>query len=115
MRKLTSFNFVCALACAPAALAQEATISVDISAISADLATELDVEANELPTAVMVSPDVAAVVCGVDVSSLTDTCVATTSSTELTTQLGSEIEIEVESNGATESGQDEGDEGDDGY
>lgn len=92
MRKFQTLLVVSAFACAPAALAQETTIIVDLSGISADLATQLEVEITQLPTTVTLSPEFAAVVCGVDAGSLTDSCTAVTSSAELTAQIESELE-----------------------
>jgi hypothetical protein len=105
MRELQAFIFVSALACAPATLAQEATITVNISAISADLATKLDVDESELPTTVSLSPAAAAIVCGVDVSTLVNTCVAVTTTVELTTQ----VQRELNSAAEFAPGQEEGD------
>ncbi|GLQ57276.1 hypothetical protein [Devosia nitrariae] len=100
MRKLQAIMAISALALTPAALAQEMTIIVDLSDISADLAAELEIELEEVPTTVNLSPDIAAVVCGVDAGSLADSCIAVTSSAELTALLEDELDGDEDTNSA---------------
>lgn len=100
MRKLQAIMAVSALACAPAALGQETTIIVDLSGISADLATELEIEVEDVPTTIDLSPDIAAIVCGLDAGSLTGGCTAITSSAELVVVLEDELDGDEDSNSA---------------
>lgn len=100
MRKLQTILAVSALAFAPAALAQETTIIVDLSGISADLAAELEIDLEAVPTTVVLSPETAAIVCGVDEGSLTDSCIAVTSSAELVVVLEDELDGNEDGNSA---------------
>lgn len=79
MYKLTSLALAGAFALATPAFAQDATVTVDIAGITADLAAELGIEVDNLPSSVQLSAEAAAEACGVDVSALGDTCVAVTS------------------------------------
>jgi len=112
-RKSIAIICACAIgALAGPAFAQEgdATITVDISGLSADFAGDLGVGVGRIPDTVMVSADVAAEVCGVDVSTLTDgsTCTATSTSDELSAAVEDEVSAEDNSARSFAPGQQEG-------
>lgn len=102
MRKLASLTFAAALTFSTAAFAQTDTVTVDLSGISDDLAAELGIDVDDLPSSIDLPADVAAEVCGADVASLGDTCVAIVSTGDLTTAIESEIDG-AEGNGAENS------------
>lgn len=83
MRRVTTLTFAAALAFSTSAFAQGELITVDLSDISADLATELDVDVDDVPTSIELSADLAAEVCDVDVATITDSCVAVMSTADL--------------------------------
>lgn len=98
MLKLTSLALAGAIMFAPAAFAQEDTVTVDIAGVTADLAASLGFDVDDLPSSVEVSAEAAAEACGVDVSALGDTCVAVTA----TDALGAAIE-DQDDNGPNEN------------
>ncbi len=92
MRLLSALTFAAAMTLSTAAFAQTDTVSVDLSGISADLAAELGIELDELPTSIDLPADVAAEVCGLDVGTLGESCVAIVSTADLTAAIESEID-----------------------
>ena len=93
MRKLATLSLATSLLLSSAALAQD-TIVVDLTGISADIATELGLDADEVPGTVSVSADLAAEVCGIAVGDLGATCTATTISADLTAAIEADIDDE---------------------
>lgn len=83
MRKLSLLAFAAAMSTSTMAIAQEELISVDLSGISDALATELNIEIDDVPQTIDLSADVAAAVCGVEVATLEDSCVAITTTADL--------------------------------
>jgi hypothetical protein len=62
---------------ATAVSAQEALITVDLSSLHGQIATNLDVEADEVPTTLRLPAAMAADVCGVGAGDLGGSCTAT--------------------------------------
>ena len=83
MRTISLFAFAAAISTSSLAIAQDALVTVDLSGISAELATQLDIDLEDIPETIEVSAELAAAVCGVEVASLEDSCVAIAATTEL--------------------------------
>lgn len=83
MYKLASIMLAGILVFAGPVLAQDDTVTVDISGVTADLAAALDLDIDDLPASAVLSADAAAEACGVDISTLGDTCVAVTATAAL--------------------------------
>lgn len=83
MRTLSLIAFAAAMSTSSLAIAQDALVSVDLSGISAELATQLDIDLEDVPETIEVSAELAAAVCGVEIVSLEDSCVAIAATTEL--------------------------------
>jgi hypothetical protein len=83
MRSLSLFAFAAAMSTSSLAIAQDALITVDLSGISAQLATQLDIDLEDIPETIQVSAELAAAVCGLEVTSLEDSCVAIAVTTDL--------------------------------
>ena len=66
-----------------AAFAQTQTVTVDLSTISADLAAELGIDVDDVPATMDLSADIATQVCGIDVETVGDSCVASISTADL--------------------------------
>jgi hypothetical protein len=99
MHKITSLALAGVFALAAPALAQEDTVTVDIAGITADLAADLGLDVDDLPTSVELSAEAAAEACGVDVAALGDTCVAVTT----TDAISAAIEDDEEGAGPSEN------------
>lgn len=85
----------------PAAAQQEGLVNVDISNIRADIAKDINVDVSQIPVTVQVPVDVAANVCGVDVSVLTSqvqqgnaNCTARSTSSALTNIVQDQIKVQ---------------------
>lgn len=83
MNKFTLVAFVATIATAPIATAQDSLITVDLSGINTELAADLNVDLDEVPETVELTADLAAQVCGIEVSLLSETCVAIVSTADL--------------------------------
>lgn len=83
MRTLSLFAFAAVMSTSTLALAQDGLVTVNLSGINADLATQLNVDIDDVPETIEVSADLAAAVCGVELTSLEDSCVAIAATTEL--------------------------------
>ena len=83
MRTLSLFAFAAAISTSSLAMAQDALVTVDLSGVSAELATQLDIDLEDVPETIEVSAELAAAVCGVEIASLEDSCVAIAATTEL--------------------------------
>jgi hypothetical protein len=83
MRTISSLAFAAAMSTSSLAIAQDARVTVDLSGISAELATQLDIDLEAIPQTIEVSAELAAAVCGVEVTSLADSCVAIAVTTDL--------------------------------
>lgn len=94
MRMLPALSLAAALTLSTAAFAQTETVTVDLSGISADLAAELGLDVDDLPTSIDLSADIAAEVCDLDVGTLADSCVAVVSTAELTAAVESEMDAD---------------------
>jgi hypothetical protein len=92
MRKLPLLAFAAAMSASPLALAQDSLITVDLSGISEELATQLDVDIDDVPETIELSADLAAAVCGVEVATLEDSCVAIAATTDLIAEIESDDE-----------------------
>ena len=62
---------------AAAASAQEALVTVDLSSLHGQIASNLDIEPDEVPTTLLLPAAMAADVCGVGAESLSGSCAAT--------------------------------------
>ncbi len=103
MRTLSLFAFAAAMSTSTLALAQDALVTVDLSGISAELATQLNVDLDDVPETIEVSADLAAAICGVEIGSLEDSCVAITVTTELLAAIESDdADDEAATNSARE-------------
>jgi hypothetical protein len=103
MRKIFLLAFAAAMSTSTLALAQDAPITVDLSGISAELASQLDIDIDDLPETVELSADVAAAVCGVEAVTLDDSCVAIAATTDLIAAIQSLDEVDsVNANSARE-------------
>lgn len=102
MYKLASLALAGALVFTTPAFAQDDTITVDIAGITADLAAALGIDVDDLPSSVELSADAAAEACGVDVSSLGDTCVAVTATAALSAAIEDQDEGGPSENSARE-------------
>jgi len=83
MRKIAPLTLAAALAFSAGAFAQESTITVDLSGISADLATELGIDVDDVPGSVELSAALAATVCGGTADTVSDPCIAIVSTPDL--------------------------------
>lgn len=83
MRKITLAAFTSAILFSGMAVAQDATVSVDLSSISVDLANELNIDVDDVPETIELSADFAAAVCDVDVATIGDSCVAVLTTADL--------------------------------
>lgn len=83
MRTLSLIAFAAAVSTSSLAIAQDTLVTVDLSGVSAELATQLDIDLEDVPETIEVSAELAAAVCGVEVASLEDSCVAIAATTEL--------------------------------
>jgi hypothetical protein len=110
MHKLSAITLAATMALSTAAFGQAASVAVDLSGISADLAAELGIDADDLPTSIDLSAELAAEVCGVELGSIGDTCVATISNADLIIAIEDEIGEGEKGNSAREfaPGQQEG-------
>lgn len=102
MYKLASLALVGALAFAGPASAQDVTVMVDIAGITADLAADLGLDIDDLPSSVELSAEAAAEACGVDVNALGDTCVAITATDALSAAIEDDEEGGPSENSARE-------------
>ncbi len=102
MYKLASLALVGALAFAGPASAQDDTVMVDIAGITADLAADLGLDIDDLPSSVELSAEAAAEACGVDVNALGDTCVAITATDALSAAIEDDEEGGPSENSARE-------------
>lgn len=75
MKKLAALALAATFLTSSAALAQE-PIVVDLSAISADIASELNIDVDDVPGTISLSADAAAEACGLALADLQPTCVA---------------------------------------
>ena len=89
MRKLSVLAFGVALTFSTAAFAQTQTVTVDLSAVSAELAAELGID--DVPATIDLSADIAAQVCGIDVETIGDSCVASVSTADLAAAIESDL------------------------
>jgi hypothetical protein len=87
MRKLPLVAFAAALTISTAVFAQTETVTVDLSSISDELAAELGIDVDDLPTSIDLPPELAAEVCGVELETIADTCVASVSTEDLVTAI----------------------------
>lgn len=108
MHKLSALMFGAALALSTAAFAQTPTVTVDLSPISAALAEELGIEVDDLPTTIDLSADIAAEVCGVEIGTIADSCVASVATDDLTAVIESELGDDNDSAREFAPGQQEG-------
>lgn len=92
MRKLATLAFAALLGTSTAAMAQDNLVTVNLGGISADLASELGIDYTELPSSIRLSAELAAEVCGIEVGSLTDSCDATTVTTDLVAEVDDELD-----------------------
>lgn len=102
MHKLSAITLAATMALSTAAFGQATTVAVDLSGISADLAAELGIDADDLPTSIDLSAELAAEVCGVELGSIADTCVATISNADLIIVIEDEIDEGGKGNSARE-------------
>ena len=102
MHKLTSLALVGALVLAAPAFAQDGTVTVDIAGITADLAADLGLNIDDLPSSVELSAEAAAEACGVDLNALGDTCVAVTATDALSAAIEDDDEGGPSENSARE-------------
>ena len=91
MRKLSVLAFGVALTFSTAAFAQTQTVTVDLSAVSAELAAELGIDVDDVPATIDLSADIAAQVCGIDVETIGDSCVASVSTAGLAAAIESDL------------------------
>jgi hypothetical protein len=109
MRKLTILTFAAALTLSSAALAQDRTVSVDLSGISDDLAEQLGLDVDDLPDSILVSAETAAEACGVELESIGESCLATTATDDLESAITEEISAGSNSAKEFAPGQQDGD------
>ena len=81
MRTISLFAFAAAMSTSSLAIAQDAQVTVDLSGISAELATQLDIDLEDVPETIEVTAELAAAVCGVEDASLEESCVAIAATT----------------------------------
>ena len=92
MRKLPLVALAAALTISTAVFAQAETMTVDLSSISEELAAELGVDVDDLPSSIDLPAELAAEVCGVEGDTIADTCVASASTDDLVTAIHEEID-----------------------
>ncbi|MBW4653394.1 MAG: hypothetical protein KME20_10235 [Kaiparowitsia implicata GSE-PSE-MK54-09C] len=83
MRKLPLVALAAALTISTAVFAQAETVAVDLSSISEELSAELGIDVDDLPSSIDLPAALAAEVCGVEVDTIADTCVASVSTDDL--------------------------------
>jgi hypothetical protein len=92
MRKLPLITLAAALTISTAVFAQAETVTVDLSPISAELAAELGIDVDDFPSSIDLPAELAAEVCGVEVDTIADTCVASVSTDDLVTAINQETD-----------------------
>lgn len=108
MRKLPLVALAAALTISTAVFAQAETVTVDLSNISAELAAELGIDVDDLPSSIDLPAELASEVCGVEADTIADTCVASVSTDDLVTAIN---ELDDTGNGSAREfapGQQEG-------
>jgi hypothetical protein len=83
MRKLPLVALAAALTISTAVFAQAETVAVDLSSISEELSAELGIDVDDLLSSIDLPAALAAEVCGVEVETIADTCVASVSTDDL--------------------------------
>ena len=98
MKKLAALALTATFLTSGAALAQD-TVVVDLSAISADIASELNIDLNDVPGTVSLSSDAAAEACGLAVGDLQPTCVAVTATQDVLVLIAANDDGDDDQNG----------------
>lgn len=109
MRKLPLLALAAALTISTAVFAQAETVTVDLSSLSEELAANLGIDVDDLPASIDLPAELAAEVCGVEVDTIADSCVASVSTDDLVTAITEELD-DSDDNSAREfaPGQQEG-------
>jgi type IV secretory pathway TrbL component len=92
MRMLPALSLAAAMTFSTAAFAQPETVSVDLSGVSAELAAQLGIDADDLPSSINLSAAIAAEVCGVELETIGATCTAANLTADLTTAIENELD-----------------------
>ena len=100
MHKLSAITLAATMALSTAAFGQATTVAVDLTDISADLAAELGIDVDDLPTSIDLPAELAAEICAVEPETIADTCRASISNADLIAAIEGEVDEGVNDNSA---------------